>query len=283
MLRSGAWSRQAGEFLLTSGAVLLGLALLPLLSSSPVFSVPSTQERQSLRAYVQRIQAGGEYELNEAVARVHAGTVHSDGSAVGLAENWLQFVLSRVYPPLARSQNTARLIEGGEGDCSERSQILKTISEAAGLPCRFVGLGGHVVLEVQVAGAWQIADADYGVVFPVGLAVLEQDSAEPLIRDKLALARHSPDKIQTYAEIVQSRGDNVTLPVGMPLSPRLHLAELACDWLVWLLPLACLVMGAMLRIPLFANRMHALKAAASRPARQQGRTGVPVVIGGALR
>jgi hypothetical protein len=60
---------------------------------------------------------------------------------------------------------------------------------------------------------------------------------------QLAGKGHSAATIERYLAILGSPADNVSLPEGSPLSPRLFLIERACRWLVWALPLASLALG----------------------------------------
>ncbi len=194
----------------------------------------------------QQTLSGESFDLAQANRRIYLSTAHSDDRRIAVTENWLQWTLGQLYAPLARTQNTERLMAGRLANCSERSQILKTIAERAGHECRFIGLSGHVVLEVRTAQGWRVADPDYGVVFPRGIGDLQHPADSPLICRTLASAGHPAPHIERYLAIVQSADDNVVLPVGSPLSPRLHVVESACDWLAPLLPLGLLALGAVL-------------------------------------
>ena len=193
------------------------------------------------------VQRGAPFDLGEANRAVYEGTTHSDNRRVTITESWLQWSLGKLYAPLSRTQNAYRLMAGALADCSERSQILRALVEASGHRCRFVGLDGHVVLEVETSGRWQVADPDYGVVYPVGIEALQQPAAVPLIRDTLASAGHQGPKVELYLDIVQSAENNVVLPIGSPLSPRLAVVEEWCDRLALPLPLSMIALGLVLR------------------------------------
>jgi hypothetical protein len=213
------------------------------LSQKAALRERALRDRDLLRRYLQELRAGQPFDLDEATRRVYRGTTHSVGRRVNLRENWLQRLLGQFYEPLSRTQDTERLIDGGFADCSERSQILKTIAEEAGCACRFIGLHGHVVLEVCLQGTWRIADADYGVTYPVGLAGLESAAGPLLVRGELAKNGYDAAAIDRYIELVHSVDDNVALPIGSPLSPRLWVLERCCNGLAWALPAACFAMG----------------------------------------
>jgi hypothetical protein len=200
---------------------------------------------EPLLSYLNSIEAGATFDLNVATDCVFQNTLHSDARRISPMENWLQWSLGQAYPPLQRTQDTRRLIAGGIGDCSERSQILKLLVEAAGHKCRFVGLTGHVVLEACIQGEWHTADPDYGVVYPCDVSTLAREAS--LLRRHLSLVGHNPSQIETYLALVQSTEDNIVLPVGSPLSPRLHAIERLCDWLAIAAPWALLWSAIALR------------------------------------
>lgn len=200
-----------------------------------------------LSAYLKQVQAVGACDLVEATQRVYLGTRHTSGRHVHWSENWLHFLLGKIYRPFARTQSVTRLVAGREGDCSERAAILKAIAEAGGYPCRFVGLGGHVVLEVQVDDRWWTSDPDYGVVYPFAAEHLSDSSREATVRSTLAIHAYPADTVNRYVEILQSTQNNVVLPVGMPLSPRLFVLEQVCSWLAWLLPATCCLLAGWLK------------------------------------
>jgi hypothetical protein len=220
----------AGHVFVAIGASLIALYAMGLFLPGSSGDLPSSES----------------FDLVQANRCIYLSTTHSDDRRIAVTENWLQWSLGHLYAPLARTQNPERLWDGRLANCSERSQILKTLAEQAGNECRFIGLSGHVVLEVQTALGWQVADPDYGVVYPAAIADLQQADGRPLIRHTLSAAGYPAPNIERYLAIVQSTDDNVVLPVGSPLSPRLFVVERACDWLAPLLPLGLLAMGAVL-------------------------------------
>lgn len=204
---------------------------------------------EALRASLAALQSGAPFDLTAATHLVHGATIHSDERRVSLSENWVQWLAGKCYPPLGKTQSTSRLITGRLANCSERSQILKTLAETAGTPCRFVGLNGHVVLEVCEAGKWRVADPDYDLVYPFDMDRLQRPEAAPQIRERLRAVGHSSDVIENYVAIVQSVEDNVVLPVGSPISPRLFLAEATCVWVAWGVPMLSILAGLWLGSP----------------------------------
>ncbi len=226
------------------GVLTFTLAILSIL---PVRHHASDMSKP-LFTYLREMQRGGVFELDEATRQVRDGTRHAQPRHVHFLENWMQWAAGFVYSPLRRTQDTHRLIAGGLAECSERSQILKGIAEAAGLPCRFVGLNGHVALEVFYQDRWHFADPEYGMVLPFSLRELEQPAQADYVRDSLAITVRNPWVTEHYMEILQSAEDNVVFPVGAAISPRLHRLEQLCAGLLWLLPSTCLALGWTLRL-----------------------------------
>jgi hypothetical protein len=196
-----------------------------------------------LRHYYAKIRSGADFDLLEATRQVNRGIIHIEPRHISISENWLQYSLGLLHAPLKTTQDTERLLDGGIANCSERAQILKSIAEAAGVPSRFVGLDGHVVLEVQQADRWCMADPDYGIAFELGVSQLARLEATELVVRHLQGEGHSADSIARYLVILQSADNNVTMPVGAAISPRLRAIEQFCVWSAWLFPLALLTFG----------------------------------------
>jgi hypothetical protein len=203
----------------------------------------ATGAELTLRTYLESLKGGRPFDLEEATNQVFRGTEHSDQRKIHFSENWIQWLVGQGYAPLMHTQDTGLLIAGGQANCSERAQILKTLAETAGKSCRFVGLNGHVVLEVEDQGIWKMADPDYGIAYTSGVQVLSQPAAAPLVRKSLLQRGYPSLKVEKYLEILQSSGDNIFLPHGQALSPRLFALESACRWLVWVLPSVFLLAG----------------------------------------
>lgn len=180
--------------------------------------------QQKLIDYRKRIREGAPFALAEANMSVHLATRHVGLREITFGENSVQWLAGFVYRPFRQTQNTKLLIEGKLGNCSDRCQILKTIAEEAGCQCRFVGLGGHVVLEVEQAGRWVAADPDYNVVYAQSVDELAIPQNEPHLRRRIE-PWYPPEVVDRYVEIFQTTSNNVHLPVGQYLSPRLAVAE----------------------------------------------------------
>lgn len=220
---------------------LVGTVLLSLTVAGNLWKQSGKSAAAELNAYWSELRNGETFDLNKATMAVHLGTTHKSPRYIRWHENWVQWFAGLLYAPLRRTQNTDLLIAGKNAECSERAQILKTIAEEFGHQCRFVGLGGHVVLEVASENDWQVADPEFGLTFPVNVTQLADESQQLAIETALRSRDINEHQIADYVQIVQSQEDNVRLPIGEALSPRLKLIEDACGWLAWIIPIACYV------------------------------------------
>jgi hypothetical protein len=111
------------------------------------------------------------------------------------------------------------------------------------------------VLEVEVQGRWRLADPDYGVVWPSSVHRRPSQESATEIRRRLCVQGFGEAAICRYIEILHSTEDNIVLPDGSPLSPRLYAVERSCRWLIWVLPPSFLICGLVL-----LRRSEALQA-----------------------
>ena len=79
------------------------------------------------------------------------------------------------------------------------------------------------------------------------ISAAAETAREAIVRSTLAVHAYPADTVSRYIDILQSTHDNVVLPIGMPLSPRLFVVENACAWLAWLLPAACCLLAGWLK------------------------------------
>lgn len=199
--------------------------------------------------YIAEARDNERFHLWEATNLVHFATRHVGRRDIKFSENWLQWLVGQVYWPMLQTQDSDLLIEGRLGNCSDRCQILKSVVELSGQRSRFVGLSGHVVLEVEIDGRWQVADPDYNITFPMDVDELAKPENEQVMRSALRMWYQKPI-IDQYVQIVQTVDDNLHQPIGSPLSPRLFVAEQICKVLAWLLP--CLFLLAV--VPLLRRK-----------------------------
>ena len=219
----------------------VGVFLILLTFTGTLWRHESVHNESPVRKYWEELHHGKAFELSEASFVVFSSTTHDAPRYLRFHENWVQWILSRVYKPLRRTQDTELLIDGGRAECSERAQILKSLAEDCGYRCRFVGLGGHVVLEVEMDSQWYVADPEFGLAFPFDIEQLCQESRTDLLRKALKTIALPEDHIDDYLLILHSTDDNRRLPIGEPISPRLYSIEQLCQWLSWIVPLAFLL------------------------------------------
>jgi hypothetical protein len=211
------------------------LGLLSRFASIDSVQVERLLDYQSRQA---RLQGAIEDVLCEANLYVHSITEHCQGRDLAPWENWAQSLIGQFYSPLMRTQNPVWIVYGGKGDCSERSAVLQDLMLSQGIQSRFIGLGGHVVLEAKNdTGNW-ILDPDYGVVIKTGIDELEEQATGELSGWLIQNGIAPPESIQ-YEQIVKSKHDNIRLDWNAPLSPRLKKLESFCELAVWLFPLLC--------------------------------------------
>lgn len=187
------------------------------------------------------------FQVARANRFVHAITTHSVDRRILLRENWVQWFLGQFYRPLLRSQDPLRIVEGGAGDCSERVAVLQWIARQAKCPTRIVGLGGHVVLEVFAKGKWVAADPDYGVTFSTDVQTLTHGGSK-YVASQLQRVGVDEATIENYLGILQSSGDNISMGVNEPLSPRLKVVEDWCE--IARVSLPWFFLGLLLIVPL---------------------------------
>ncbi len=167
---------------------------------------------------------------------VFRNTIHDVTRQITPMENWIQWMAGQFYSPLLRTQNPKLLASVGRGDCSERAAVLQWLLQRNGVSSRFVGLGGHVVLEARNEGKLWTLDPDYGLVFPLAVQALSREASLPL-RMSLLQAGVDPKSTLNYEAILSTTHDNVYLPWDTPLSPRLRAFEELCEWLLWCSPI----------------------------------------------
>jgi hypothetical protein len=169
---------------------------------------------------------------------VHAITEHCHGRDLAIWENWVQWLLGQFYSPLLRTQDPRWIVSGGKGDCSERSALLQDLLKCYGMESRLIGLGGHVVLEVQHDQQAWVLDPDYGISLNSGIENLQTLHLDILV-DGLMEQGLTRDESIEYGKLIRTTDNNITLGWNAPLSPRLKQIELWCEIAVWLLPIVC--------------------------------------------
>ncbi|MCE2752523.1 MAG: transglutaminase-like domain-containing protein [Pirellula sp.] len=173
--------------------------------------------------------------LGCATAYVHRLTEHSSGRDLAIWENWTQWLVGQFYSPILRTQNPRWIVAGGRGDCSERAAVLQDLLGYHGIETRFVGLGGHVVLEAKTeAGTW-VLDPDYGISMDLGIEQLQQQPTGQVAAELIRRGMNVPSSVQ-YEQLILTDFNNIPSDWNAPLSPRLKKLEEFCEIAFWLVP-----------------------------------------------
>jgi hypothetical protein len=162
---------------------------------------------------------------------------HSPDRKITFFENWLWWVAGCFSQSFQRTQDAEKLIRGGAALCGEAAMVMNSIAERFGHRTRLIGLGGHVVAEVETELGWRVADPDYGVTYNVDLETLESEKGMDIIQSKLLKNGYDPEIIKKYILLFQSSDDNIYYNSSIALSPRLYKIEKISDYMKWLIPL----------------------------------------------
>ena len=229
-------------WLIVAIACLSSLGFFSRFVSIDSYSMKRLLDYQTTRALASNTLEKGSIgaNLRHANHYVHMITEHCQSRDLAPWENWAQWILGQFYSPLMRTQNPVWIVYGGKGDCSERSAVLQDLLWAQGIQSRFIGLGGHVVLEAQSQTETWILDPDYGLAIKTGIDEFENQASGEL-SGWLVGQGIAPCESLEYEQIVGSKDDNVRLDWNVPLSPRLKKVESLCEIAVWLVPLLCWV------------------------------------------
>lgn len=185
-----------------------------------------------------------EFDVYNVTNLIFESLIHTSNRKIDFRENWLLWALGFIYEPISHTQDPFRIVSGGAALCNEASAVLNYIAEKKGYLTRYVGLDGHVLSEIQINNNWQLVDADYGIVFPMGYAkLIELDVEESYqITSRLLLERGFDQlEIDHYSDELFSLSNNEVTEIGMQLSPRLWLIERTAEPLKWIISLIFLI------------------------------------------
>ena len=161
---------------------------------------------------------------------------HSDKREILFFENWSQWILSKIYNPLKKTQDAILIVDSGMGICSEVATVMKKIALTNNLNSRIIGLNGHVLIEVYIDDKWYLADPDYGFIFDSSyeqILSLDNVQIKSLISKKLSSRGFNDKFTDTYFNIFTSIDDNIILSEGEFLSHRLYFLEMTLKSFNW--------------------------------------------------
>lgn len=182
------------------------------------------------------------HDLEEINALVFETIFHTDSRKYSLSENYLLYFGGFIHEYISSPQYPQSIIRGGGGLCSEISAVLKHILGEADVTARFIGLQGHVVLEVELDEKRVVADPDYGIVYEYPLEELEE-RGEEIIPPLLEEVGYPGDMVEPVVEVFTDSEGNVVLREGEHLSGRLYIIERTAGFLKWLIPAGFLLLG----------------------------------------
>ena len=161
---------------------------------------------------------------------------HSDKREILFFENWSQWILSKIYNHLKKTQDATLIVDSGMGICSEVVTVMKKIALTNNLNSRIIGLNGHVLIEVYIDDKWYLADPDYGFIFDSSyeqILSLDNVQIKSLISKKLSSRGFNDKFTDTYFNIFTSIDDNIILSEGEFLSQRLYFLEMTLKSFNW--------------------------------------------------
>ena len=170
---------------------------------------------------------------------------HSDKREILFFENWSQWIFSKIYNPLKKSQDAILIVDSGIGICSDVATVMKKIALTNNLNSRMIGLNGHVLIEVYIDDKWYLADPDYGFIFDSSyeqILSLDNVQIKSLISKKLSSRGFNDKLTDTYFNIFTSIDDNIILSEGEFLSHRLYILEMTLKSFNWFFTLICFFM-----------------------------------------
>lgn len=129
-------------------------------------------------------------EKQPAVSAV--GTLQRSANSELVKELWsdarkVSTLYRRYGPGLPLSAGFEALWRAEEGNCAQESYLFARLARKKGFPVRVVGVWGedganHVVVEVQIGGAWHTFDATNGIHYRASVGELVTDPA--LVRER---------------------------------------------------------------------------------------------------
>ncbi len=155
-------------------------------------------------------------------------------------ENWILWGIARNR---GRYEwfNLRRAVRAGGGYGSQHAMVFNGLMRRAGLTSRILGVGGHVLNEVLIDGQWRVYDPDYNVVFTDSLSDLVR-APEKITRAYVAAGR-PVEEAKHWREVLASPADNWHYPSRKLYDVKGYLVETAALYLVWLIPLAFLLIS----------------------------------------
>lgn len=159
-------------------------------------------------------------------------------------ENWILWIYSKMIGYYEWS-DTKRAVRLGGGYCSQHAIVLNNILREQDIPSRIIKLGGHVLNEVLINGAWKVYDSDYNVIFNASLKELENDSVR--VYEAYLGAGRPEDEAKQWQKVFATDADNWHYRKTSIYREEKYYIEVAALYLVWIIPSIMILVGIGMR------------------------------------
>ena len=166
-------------------------------------------------------------------------------------ENWILWIYSNLKGEYEWS-NTKRAVRLGGGYCSQHAIVFNNILREQDIQSRIVKLGGHVVNEVLIKGKWRVYDSDYNVVFDASLKDLENDPNQ--VFEGYVRAGRPKEEARYWQNVFATDADNWHYKKTRTYRDEKYYIEVASLYLVWIVPILLILLGAAMRFSVVADR-----------------------------
>ena len=182
---------------------------------------------------------------------------------VPIHENYILFTAGLFLPRLFGKHEYCdfrRALERGVGLCSQHAITICGILEERRIPCKILGLSGHVVAMAEVENdKWWILDGDYGVIVPYDIQRVEEDPSiiSPYYEGDLNYSDYAMETgafipLQRLVEIYGKEGNIVAEGVKGYSGPKC-IIETVSYYAIWVVPF--FYMLPLVCVEIFRNRL----------------------------
>lgn len=137
-----------------------------------------------------------------------------------------------------------RILNKGRGLCSQHAKIVFIALNNNGYTSKVVHLFGHVVATVKDQnGKWYISDADYGILIPLSLEAIENNTR--IINNYYdPIYKTIPAGVQLpMEEFYGSSDDNKMVDPIRGINGKIYYFEMITDYFKWVLPVILLLIS----------------------------------------
>lgn len=209
--------------------------------------------RQELEAYLKAVPVEFSYEWLAKLNTLVFGVLRHQPRYITFRENWLLWMLGKVYEPFSRATKGRQVLDAGYGNCSEAMFALSGIFEKLRISYRHISLRstdestGHSLLEGELNGRRYVFDPDLGLSFPASFDVLQGEEGLVFLLKEFENKDIANERQQQYIENFQGKDNDYILPHGY--TSRMARFQEFSQVLKWILPLSvsCILVVLMLQ------------------------------------